>query len=243
METGLRARGLASLVAATMGLLICAKPASAQTQCSFLCAPSIAIEPSAITSHLFSRPRVQQLGTGAIQTLPSTTNLEIIFAASLETLWPRVSLYGSVQWLPNASEARNPSTLYTASELETAKVRANAPTASGGVSFTLIQPDATKGLLSVAANVGDLFSNAARPNDVSAYTHKLDLGLVGQWHVFEFLPKHTYAHSLTVFTLLDYVATGLPAAGDEVPKGERVFLNSVHSPSLITGLSIPLVQQ
>ena len=233
---------LTTLVATSMGLLLCPRIAVAQTKCSLLCAPSLAIEPSAITNHLFSRPRVQELGSGTVHTLPSTTNLEIIVSASLKTLWPRVSLYGSVQWLPNATAARNPSTLYTASEVDASKIRANAPTASGGASFTLIQPTETKGFLSINANVGDLYSNAARPNDASAYTHKLDLGLVATWNIFESLPKHTYAHSLAVVTLLDYVATGLPKAGDEVPKGERVFVTSVHSPSLIIGLSMPLVQ-
>jgi len=242
MSIRLHTSALVTLVATGVGLLLCPRTVTAQKQCNFLCAPSVVIEPSMITNHLFSRPGVRALSTGAVHTLPSTTNLEIVVAASLKTLWPTVSLYGSVQWLPNATAARNPSTLYTASDVDADKIRANAPTASGGVSFTLIQPTETKGLLSINANVGDLFSNAARPNDASAYTHKLDLGLVGTWNVFESLPKHTYAHSLAVVTLLDYVATGLPKAGDEVPKGERVFVNSVHSPSLIIGLSIPLVQ-
>lgn len=183
---------------------------------------------------------MRELGSGTVKSLPSTTNLEIVVGASVKTLWPRVSLYGSIQWLPNATEARNPFTLYTASDLDTRKIRANAPTASGGLALSLLQAPDTRGLLSVDVHVGDLYSNAARPDDAGSYTHKLDLGLVGQWNVFCWLPSNTYAHSVALFTLLDYVATGLPKAGDEVPKGERVFLDNVHATSLITGLSIPL---
>ncbi len=232
---------LSAAIAVIVVLLPSASAAAQQQQqCKLLCSPTLAIEPTAITSHLFSQPRVRAIGTGTVESLPSTTNLQIIVATSVKTLWPRVSLYGSIQWLPNATEARNPFTLYTASDLDTRKIRANAPTASGGLSLSLLEATDTRGWFSIDAHVGDLYSNAARPNDNGSYTHKLDLGLVGQWNAFAWLPKHTYVHGAALFALLDYVATGLPKAGDEVPKGERVFLDDVHTASLITGLSIPL---
>lgn len=212
------------------------------SHCRIICRAQVSLIPSVITNHLFSRPTVRALATGAVQELPSTSNAELIFGVSAPTALERVALYGSVQWLPTASEKRNPFTLYAASDVGTS-VRANAPTVSGGVSLAIVRPQDADGWASLDAHIGDLYSSAARPGDVGAYTHKLDLGLVASWSLFGALPKHTYLHGVSLLTLLDYVATGLPRAGDEVPKGERVFLKSARSASFIAGLSFPLTRK
>ena len=214
--------------------------AQSPARCRVVCGPALSVIPSAITNHLFARPRVRTLASGTEQRLPSVTNLEIIVVASARTAVPRTSLYASAQWLPTATEARNPFTLYAAHDVGEPAVRANAPTLSAGASIGILQPAETAGLLGVAVNVGDLYSGAARPGDASAYTHKLDLGLLANWSLFAALPAHSYAHGVALFTLLDFVATGLPHAGDEVPKGKRVFVSDVRSASLIAGLSLPL---
>ena len=150
----------------------------------------------------------------------------------------RLSLFASAQWLPNATEGRNPFTLYTASDLGT-HVRANAPTLVAGASLALVPPTATGGWLDAAVNVGDLFSQAATPDDKSAYTHKLDLDLVTHLHLFDAVPAATYLHRVAVFGILDYVATGLPSAGDEVPLG-REFVSGARPLALVAGLALPL---
>jgi hypothetical protein len=221
---------------------LAAGPAGAQGSCAVLCKPTLSFEPSMITNHLFSHPTVRSLTSGAVQELPSTTNLELIFVAGASTPFKPISVYGSVQWLPNASEKRNPFTLYGASDIGD-KVRANAPTVSAGISVSVLESKATDGWLGVDAHIGDLYSSAARPHDSGAYTHKLDVGLVGNWSLFAGLPPRTYMHGVLLSTLLDYVATGLPRAGDEVPKGERVFLTGAHSASLIAGLVFPLTSK
>ena len=194
--------------------------------------------PAVIRTHLFGGPRVRTLATGAETRLPSTSDFELIVAVAARTAVPRLSLFGSVQWLPNASEKRNPFTLYTASDLGE-PVRANAPTVTMGASVSVLPAAATHGLFDLAANVGDLYSQAARPGDKSAYTHKLDLDLVAHLHAFAWTPRATWLHRVTVFSILDYVATGLPRAGDEVPVG-RVFLTDARPTSLIAGLSLPI---
>jgi hypothetical protein len=221
---------------------LAAEPAAAQDTCKVLCKPTLSFVPSVITNHLFSQPTVRSLTTGVVQQLTSTTNLELIFVAGASTRFKPISLYGSVQWLPNASEKRNPFTLYGASDIGD-KVRANAPTVSAGISISVLDSKATGGWLGVDAHIGDLYSAAARPHDTGAYTHKLDVGLVGSWSIFTGLPPQTYMHRVQLSTLLDYVATGLPKAGDEVPKGERVFLTGAHSASLIAGLVFPLTSK
>jgi len=241
METRLALRHLSVLLAGSAALIV-ARPAAAQGSCSFICKPTVSFEPAMIENHLFSHPTTRTLATGAVQRLPSTTNLELIFAVGASTPIKRLSLYGSVQWLPNASERRNPFTLYGASDIGD-KVRANAPTASAGISLGIVDTKDTNGWLGLNAHIGDLYSSAARPQDSGAYTHKLDLGLAANWSLFADLPTQTYMHDVVLSTLLDYVATGLPKAGDEVPKGERVFLTGVHSASLIVGLAFPLASK
>jgi hypothetical protein len=206
--------------------------------CRVLCAPSVSVMPAVITTHLFGGPRVRSLATGAVQRLPGSSNLELIVAVAARTPVPRLSLFGSVQWLPNATERRNPFTLYTASELGEA-VKANAPTVTMGASVAVLPAMMTQGLFDLAANVGDLYSQAARPTDKSAYTHKLDLALLAHLHAFAWTPPATWLHRVTVFSILDYVATGLPKAGDEVPVG-RVFETDARPTSLIVGLSLPV---
>jgi hypothetical protein len=232
------------MLLAASGALCAAAAASVQParpKCRVLCTPTLTLMPAAIRSHLFGGPLVQDLATGTTHHLSGSTNMEIIIATAARTALPRLSAFASVQWLPNAAEGRNPFTLYAANELG-GRIRANAPTATFGLSGAALSANETHGWLDVDLNVGDLYSQAARPNDRSAYTHKLDLELLTHWHVFHWTPPRTYAHRLTVFAILDYVATGLPAAGDEVPQGRR-FLEHARPTSLIAGLALPITPE
>jgi hypothetical protein len=206
--------------------------------CRIVCAPTLSLMPGLVRTHLRGGPLVRTNATNAEQRLPSSSAMEIIVAATARTAVPRLSVFGSVQWLPNASAQRNPFTLYTASELGE-QVRANAPTATAGISISLLPASATRGWIDVAGNLGDLFSQAARPSDASAYTHKLDLELSTNVHAFDWVPARTYLHRASLFGILDYVATGLPREGDEVPLGRR-FLSDARPLALIAGISFPL---
>jgi hypothetical protein len=209
-----------------------------EPHCRIVCTPALSLMPALLRTHLRGGPLVRSDATNAVRRLPSSSAMEIIVAVAAPTAVPRVSVFGSVQWLPNASAQRNPFTLYTASELGE-QVRANAPTATAGVSVSLITASATSGWLDVAGNVGDLFSQAARPGDASAYTHKLDLELATHLHAFDWIPARTYLHRASLFGILDYIATGLPREGDEVPLGRR-FLSDARPLALIAGISFPL---
>lgn len=210
-------------------------------KCHPLCAPVVELMPALNHSHLFGRPRVQNLSTGAVTRLPSTSNFEALIAVSSKTMIPRVTLFGSVQWLPNANEKRNPFTLYSASELG-GPVHANAPTATFGFSGSLLPATQTAGWFDANLNLADLYSQAARPGDRSAYTHKLDLALLTHLHAFNWTPPRAYIHRVSVFGILDYVATGLPRAGDQVPQG-RLYLDSARPTTFITGLSFPITPE
>ncbi|HVX41178.1 MAG TPA: hypothetical protein VHB25_16545 [Gemmatimonadaceae bacterium] len=236
----MHARALLSLI-----VLVTLASASARgqkpTKCHPLCAPVVELLPALNHSHVFGGPRVQSLATGAVTRLPSRSNFEMLIAVASKTMVPRLSVFGSVQWLPNASTKRNPFTLYSASELG-GPVHANAPTATFGLSGALLPAEQTHGWFDANLNVDDLFSQAARPGDRSAYTHKLDLALFTHLHAFNWTPPKTYVHRVTVFGILDYVATGLPRRGDEVPQGRR-YLDSARPTTFIGGLSLPITPE
>jgi hypothetical protein len=213
--------------------------AAQQQKCEVVCAPALTLMPGVIHTHAFRAPRVRELPSNQVVTLPGKSSFEMIGAFVAPTHFSWASLFASVQWLPNAKESANPYTLYTASDVGE-DLRANAPSVTMGVSLALLAPPMTHGWFTLNGNVGDLFSQAAEPDDKSSYSHKLDLDLVGTLHVFNKLPKSEYLHRVGVYGILDFVATGLPKAGDEVPKGDRVFLDDARSVSLIVGLSLPL---
>lgn len=215
-------------------------PVAAQQpkKCQVICAPALTLMPGMIRTHALHAPRVRELPSNQIVTLAGKSSFEMIGAFVAPTHFSWASLFASVQWLPNAKESANPYTLYTASDVGE-QLRANAPSVTMGASFALVTAQITQGWFTLNGNVGDLFSQAAEPDDKSSYSHKLDLDLVGTMNVFNRLPKAEYLHHVGVYGILDFVASGLPKAGDEVPKGERVFVDDARSVSLIIGLSLP----
>ena len=217
-----------------------AAPAAAQQQkqCKIICAPSVTLLPGMVRTHAFNAPRVRELPSNQVVRLPGKSSFEMIGAFVSPTHFSWVSLFASVQWLPNAKESANPYTLYTASDVGE-QLRANAPSVNMGVTFPLVRPHLSSGWFTLNGNVSDLFSQAAEPDDKASYSHKLDLDLIGTLNIFNELPKAEYLHRVGVYGILDFVGTGLPKAGDEVPKGERVFLDDARSVSLIVGLSLP----
>lgn len=212
----------------------------AQVQhCALICAPAFSFTPAIIRSHIFGSARVRSLTTDAVSNIASTNNVELIFGVAAATFIPRLSAIASFQWLPTAKASSNPFTEYTATQLH-ANVRANTPSITLGFSVAALQPAATKGWLGVSAYAADLYSSAARPRDASAFTHKLDLGVSATIGVFNWLPTHTWLRTVRGTAIVDYVATGLPHAGDEVPENERVFVTGARPAVLIMGLSIPI---
>ena len=163
--------GVAARFALVALLAGAAAPLAAQSgrapACHLLCAPAVTLMPGVVRTHLLRGPLVRNTSTGAVTRLPASTNMQVIVALASRTAIPRLSLVASAQWLPNAAAGRNPFTLYTASELGT-HVRANAPTLVAGGSLALVAPSSTAGWFDAALNVGDLFSQAATPDDLSA---------------------------------------------------------------------------
>lgn len=244
MGSGARTRG-ASI--ALLAVAVLATRATAQdstqkkdtTTCKAICKPQLLLQPGLIRTHVINGPRVKSLSTGAITRIPGQTSSLIVLTGTAKTAIPLTSVFFDVSWLPNATAHANPYTQYTASEVGAQNIRANSPAVDMGAFVSVLPKTKTDGLLTINLQVADQFSAAAQPNDQSGYTHKLDLTAIGDWSLFSRLGI-PYLKNVDVLTVFDYVATGLPKKGDEVPLGERVFLDNAHSASLELQLSFPL---
>jgi len=232
-----------ALVAAIVTVTMAAYPAAAQQQesCTVICAPSLAFNIAALRSHVFGSPKVRNDTTGVISELPSKTNLELQFFLAAPTAVQHLSAFVTATWLPNAKTAANPFTEYTASQLGD-QVRANHVSLSMGALGDLIPKSLTHGVFALQAYVGDLLSPAARPGDESAYTNKLDVGGVALLYPFATLDASSAARKsgAYLYATLDYVATGLPKKGDDVPRGVRTFVTAAKPAALVLGAGIPI---
>lgn len=235
------ARGAAALVT-LVGLAGTRAGAQAPKPCTLICAPTIAFNFTGNKSHIFGSPSVRNDTTGAVTKLPSTTNVELQVFASAKTQWNRLLVFANTSWLPNAKTSANPFTQYTASDVGESHVRANHLSLTLGFLGDVVPAKQAKGFFELQAYAGDLISPAARPDDESAYTNKLDVGGVGLVYPFAGMDTTSAAHrtGLYVFGNLDYVATGLPKAGDDVPKGVRTFVTSAKPALLIFGIGMPI---
>jgi hypothetical protein len=235
---GMTRIAVAALAATVLAPLPMAGAAAyAQQPCAILCAPKLDLVLAAARTHLVDRPRVRSLTTGAESELGSKTLGEVIVAVTVPTALPRASLFASYQWFPNAERRSNPFTEYTEAEVGE-DIRANVPSISMGASVAVVPASATHGWAALDARVGDLYSTAARPDDRSSYTHKLDLSVLGS--VTPFAHAGGYLHGMSGVVVLDVVATGLPRRGDEVPKGSRVFLDDARAVTLTAGIAFPI---
>ncbi len=163
MHTGERSSRRASTRATIVccgALFALAAPVRAQQQkssCTILCTPNLSLNAAAVRSHIFSKPMVRDLSTGAVKAVPSATNLELQLFLTVPTVLARTSLFMTAQWLPNATARSNPFTEYTASTLG-GDVRANLPSLAFGADFDVLRKK----------NMGELSSSWFMPQTCSA---------------------------------------------------------------------------
>lgn len=207
--------------------------------CHILCAPAFTIWPELHRSHVGDHPRVRNLQTDAVTRLESQNNLLILFLTSIPTQVPRLSLLFDVSWLPTAKARKNPFTDYSAGDVG-GEIRANIPAVAAGASYDVITAKQTRGLVTVTPYVDDLLSRASKPDSKSDFTHKLETGMTVALAPLSQVAGKTWIGKVKVAGTLDWIATGLPAKGDELPKGERVFLDDAKGLSLSLALVLPV---
>ncbi len=172
-------------------------PARAQAPppCRVLCAPEFKVEPTVTIAPLFGSPRiVEEDGTAARE--KRGADLEVILSLGLPT---------RVSWLQFTVEA-----IFLPFERE------STPELEFEANFTWLASERTSGWVSSHFDIVDKFSSAERPTDSRAYTHKLNLELDTSFSIFHWLSEGRWLRGVELEGSLDYVATGLPKAGDAI---------------------------
>ena len=200
-------------------VLAVASHAEAQdaSPCRVLCAPEFKIEPTVTVGNLFGSPRIADTD-GSVRREPRGTDIEVIFSFGIPT---------RVSWLEFTLEAIVlPFDQESTPELE---LEAN---------FIWLPAERTGGWVSSHFDVIDKFSPAERSRDPAAYTHKLNLELDTSVSIFNWLRSDRWIRGVELEGSLDYVATGLPKAG-EVLEG-RLFLGKASPWSFSLVLVLPI---
>lgn len=232
-------------VALVLATAVLPDPLAAQEAdgCTLLCAPELKFEPTWTVENLFGGPRVAELEDGVpadTVTLEQETTFELIFALNVPTEIPRVGLTLEAIWTPFAGTSENLFTGRTAEELGEEEVTDNPVELEAELNLPLVTPEETAGWLDAHFDVIDKLSPAARPGDDRLFTHKLNFELDAALAAFNWLPEGRWLRNVEVEGSLDYVATGLPEAGDEVPAGEQVFLDDASPWSFSALLVVPV---
>jgi len=182
-----------------LAFLLCAPSIAwaqpAQPACGVLCAPRLKVEPTITFSNLFGSPRVIT-DPGVPEPVPRDTEFELILSLDLPT---------RISWLG-----------FTVEAIVLPFQRDSTPELELESNFIWLPSKRTGGWLSSHFDVVDKFSAAERPLDRRAYTHKLNFELDTSLAVFSRLPEASWLRGVELEGSLDYVATGLPKAGDRI---------------------------
>ena len=199
-------------------VLLTPAPGAAQDvdSCTILCAPELKIEPTISFENLGSRARVE--ADGVVEETERETVFELLFAVGVPTEIPRVGLTFEAGWAAFSDDN------LVELELE--------------LNLHLIESDQTGGWLSSHFDIVDKFSPAERPDATSAYTHKLNFELDTALRPFNSLPEGRWLRNLETEVSIDYVATGIPKAGDDF--GDVLYLDDESPWSLSLVLVLPL---
>jgi hypothetical protein len=197
-------------------MVLAAAGARAEESCRVLCAPKLEVEPTLTLGPLFGAAIVEEDGRQTRER--RETELEIILSLGLATPIPWLEFTLESIFLPFDSES--------------------TPELEFEANFIWLPSHRTGGWVSSHFDVVDKFSSAERPADTRAYTHKLDLELDTSVSLFRWLPEGKWLREVELEGSLDYVATGLPRAGDVID-GVR-YLEDASGWSFSLVLVLPL---
>lgn len=228
-------------IAVTTSPLIAIAQSNEDSQCAFICTPEFKVEPQITFENLFFRSRVEDLGDGV--TAPITRQdresvFELAIVMGIPTEIPRIGFTVETILSPFGETDLNSFTGSTPSVLSSTAIRDNGIELEFEVNFDWLTADQTGGWIASHFDVVDKFSPAERPTDTSLYTHKLNFELDTAFLIFHWLPEDNWLKTVELEGSLDYVATGLPNAGDIV--GGQRYLDDASRWSFSLLAVVPL---
>ena len=195
----------------------------AQERCRFLCLPDVKIEPTVTVEHLFGAARIETLEDDTVvasATQERETVFELVLAVGIPTEIPRVGFTVETIFVPFGETDIHPFTGSPAADTGRASFRDNGIEIELELNLTVLEAEQTGGWFESHFDIVDKISPGETPDAGSVYTHKLNFELDTAFLPFSRLPDDNWLHHFELEGSLDYVATGLPKAGDVVG-GER----------------------
>jgi hypothetical protein len=193
-----------------MMLLCCAvvpMPVHGQSQrCFVFCQPDLKIEPTFTWENLWRRPRIAETddqGNTVIQKAPRERVFETVIALGIPTTIPRVA--------------------FTFEAIVKPFVKGNSPDLETELNFYWLRSEDTGGWVESHFDIIDKYSRGGRPITVDGYSHKLNLELDTAVPFLKWTRK-PWLSEIEIEGSLDYVAGGLPRAGDRF--GNTTYLDN-----------------
>jgi hypothetical protein len=224
------------LVVALLLLVPASALAQNEPRCRLLCTPALKVEPTWTVEHLAQRHRIES--DGQVERAARETVFELIFALDVPTTIPRVGMTLEAILVPFGGTSVHPFTGATAEEAGVGEIRDNGIEIEAELNIGLFDEDQTGGWVSSHFDIVDKFSPGDTPRAASVYTHKLNFEWDTAFHVFNKLRTGHWLRNVELELSLDYVATGLPKAGDRI--GDERYLDSASPWSLSIVTVIPL---
>ena len=194
--------------------------AAQEPKCFVLCAPSVKIEPTFSWENIFKAPRISETDSQGQTTVSRTSHervFETVLAVDVPTTIPRTSFVFEVSTRPFAKGSP--------AELET---EANVH---------WLRSEDTKGWVSSHFDIVDEYSPGGRPDNADRYTHKLNFELDTAVPILKWTGK-PWLSGIEIEGSLDYVASGLPRAGDDF--GNMTYLDNASGWSFSLVFVLPL---
>ena len=235
---GIASLRVARICTACSALLVLPALAFAQDEpdraCTILCAPELKIEPTFTIEHLAQRHRIAN--DGAVERVDRETVFELIFAVDIPTQIPRIGVTLEAILIPFGETSVHPFT--GAPAPGRSSIRDNGVEIESELNIHLFDEEQTRGWVSSHFDIVDKFSPGETPRASSVYTHKLNFEWDTAFHVFSRLQRAPWLRNVEVELSLDYLATGLPKAGDVID--DERFLDKASPWSLSFVFVFPL---
>ncbi len=209
--------------------------------CFFLCTPSLKFEPTWTVGNLFRPAKVARLEGGEqveVTQEGRESKFESILALDIPTEIPRLGFSFEAIWAPFEGTDANVFTGSTAGDLGVREIRDNPVELEFEANFRVLTGEQTGGWLGSHFDIVDQYSPSKRPQDRGLYTHKLNFEFDTGISIFNWLPQGNWLRNLELEFSLDYLATGIPKAGDRF--GDEVFITGASPWSLSILFIVPI---
>jgi len=240
VRRGRRVCGGGAAASVALCVLMLPPPVVAQDRCRILCAPELKVEPTITVENLFRAPIVETLDQSGrvVESARAAREsvFEIIFALEVPTQIPRIGLTLEAIFVPFGETDENPFTGVAAFGGDS--IRDNGIEIESEFNIGLFDTDHTGGWISSHFDIVDKFSPAEQPRAKSVYTHKLNFEWDTAFHVFNRVAEGNWLRNVEAEISVDYVATGLPKAGDVL--GPERFVDDASPWSLSVVFVFPL---